>query len=86
MTLEFQLRKRLETTFSPALLNIENQSHLHKGHAGVQDVKSSETHFKITIDSDKLKPLSRLQAHRMILDSLGDLPSLIHSLSFDVRR
>ena len=41
---------------NPTLLDIENQSHLHAGHAAMQGNTSVETHFKYTTRFLKIIP------------------------------
>ena len=48
------------------LLEVVNNSAMHKGHLG--DDGSGETHFLIKINSIELNDLNRVQAHRKIND------------------
>lgn len=70
---------RLGTTMSPELLEIEDESHLHAGHAGARDGRG---HFRVMIVSAAFEGKSRLARHRLIYQALGDLMQTdIHALS-----
>ncbi len=63
----------------PSHLEIEDQSHLHAGHAGAQ---SGAGHFALTIASQFFKDKNEIARHRMIYAALEDLiPTEIHALS-----
>ena len=73
------MQTQIETYLQPTELKIEDESHLHAGHAGA---KSGKGHFRVTIGSEKFQGLRPLQKHRLIYDALGDLmQSDIHALS-----
>ena len=77
------MRERLEDAFAPSEMNIEDQSHLHAGHAGA---KSGKGHFDLTIVSDKFRDQTLIQRHRAIYSALGELMETeIHALSIDAR-
>jgi len=52
----------------PSVLQIVDNSALHSGHFN----SAIETHFKVTISSEKLRKLTRIQAHRIINNLLKD--------------
>jgi len=73
------IRVRLRETMSPELLEIEDESHMHAGHAGARDGRG---HFRVTIVSDVFEGKSRLARHRLIYQALGSLMETdIHALS-----
>lgn len=73
------IREHLSEAFAPAELEIEDESHLHAGHAGAQ---SGMGHFRVRIVSEHFAGLSRIQSHRLIYDALGTLMQTdIHALS-----
>ena len=45
-----KIKRKIESAFSPDLLEIRNDSDKHRGHAG--DNGSGESHFHLTIVSD----------------------------------
>lgn len=71
-SLEQVLRWRLESTFFPTFLQIENKSHLHEGHLPIEE-GTGETHFAITMKAKILFPLSRLERHRQVHAVVEDL-------------
>ncbi|MGL5719317.1 MAG: BolA family protein [Alphaproteobacteria bacterium] len=71
-TLEQVLRWRLESAFSPTLLQIENQSHLHAGHLAIEEA-TGETHFAVTMEAKILFSLSRIERHRQVHAVVEDL-------------
>jgi BolA protein len=78
-----EIRTRLEGAFAPERLEVVNESHRHKGHAG--DDGSGESHFHVTIRAAALAPMSRLERHRAIHAALGrDLVARIHALGLTV--
>jgi BolA family transcriptional regulator, general stress-responsive regulator len=81
MSMENQLRTRLEAAFAPTALQIVNESHKHAGHAG--DDGSGESHFRLMIRADALAPLGRVARHRAVHKAIGDLTTRIHALAID---
>ena len=65
-----------------ALLAVQDDSHLHAGHAGAREGR----HFSLRIVSERFNGLSRVARHRLVYDSLHDLiPRGIHALAIDAR-
>ncbi len=59
-----RIEKILQENLRTEFLEVKNNSHLHAGHAG--DNGSGETHFAVTINSEELRGISKVQAHRKI--------------------
>lgn len=59
MSLESSIRQKLETTFSPTYLEIENESHKHSR-------GGAETHFRIIVVSEKFEGVSRVDRQRQV--------------------
>ena len=73
------IREKLQSVFSPTELRIEDQSHLHAGHAGA---KSGKGHFDLTIVSEHFSGQTLIQRHRAIYAALGEMmDNDIHALS-----
>jgi len=69
------LRDRLE----PRHLAVEDESHLHAGHAGAA---SGGGHFRATVVSERFVGLSRVAAQRVVYDVLREeLGGEIHALA-----
>ena len=74
------MRSALEAAFSPGLLEIVDESHLHHGHAGA--APGGETHYSIRIRAEKFSGLSRVAKHRLVNDALAsEFASGLHALS-----
>lgn len=73
-----KLRSLLEAEFAPELLEIEDESHRHRGHKQA----GGGGHFFVTIKSPRFNGLSPLARQRLVLDSVGSLMDKeIHALS-----
>lgn len=70
MTAQERIARTLEEAFSPLRLNVVDESHLHKGHAGHRP--EGETHFRVTIAAEAFAGRSRVDAHRMVNAALAD--------------
>ncbi len=64
------IEQRLIQSLSPSTLIIEDQSHLHVGHAGA---KQGGKHIKITIAASDFLHQSQVTCHRLVYDVLKDL-------------
>ena len=45
---------------------------MHRGHAGVQDAATNETHFSIELVSAVFRGVNRVKRHRMVHEVLTD--------------
>jgi BolA protein len=73
------IRQRLTAAFAPSEIEVLDESHLHKGHAGARDGRG---HFRVRIVSEKFAGLPRLQRHRLVYDAVDDLmQSDIHAIA-----
>ncbi|KAJ1285027.1 hypothetical protein BS78_03G249300 [Paspalum vaginatum] len=80
-----RIRKSLERALSPVELEIEDISHLHKGHAGVAG-SNGETHFNVRVVSKEFEGKSLLKRHRTAYNLLQDeLKTGLHALSIDAK-
>jgi BolA protein len=76
-----RLRRRLESHFSPALLVIDDESHLHAGHAGAA---GGHSHFRVTIVAEVFRGVSAVARHRLVYAAVGDLLETdIHALAIE---
>lgn len=72
------IRHRLESSLSPTLLEVTDESHLHAGHEGARDGRG---HFHVRIASARFQGLSLISRHRLVYEALGDLMTTdIHAL------
>ncbi|TMH32296.1 MAG: BolA family transcriptional regulator [Betaproteobacteria bacterium] len=76
------IRDALQAALAPTLLDVQDDSHLHAGHAGAREGR----HFSVRLESERFNGLSRVARHRLVYDSLHDLiPRGIHALAIDAR-
>jgi len=76
------IRERL-AALSPASLRIEDESHLHVGHAGAA---GGAGHYRIHIVADCFSGLTPVARHRLVYHHLHDLiPYPIHALAIDAQ-
>ncbi len=80
MSVEHAIRERLTKAFAPAHLEVENESHLHSGHASSPG--TGESHFRVTIVSDRFEGASRVERHRLVNEALSaELAGPVHALA-----
>ena len=77
-----QIEDALRAALAPVSLEVQDDSHLHAGHAGAREGR----HFTVRVTSERFNGLSRLARHRLVYDSLGNLiPRGIHALAIEAR-
>jgi BolA protein len=82
MTIEAEIRQRLDAAFRPTRLEVVNESHKHAGHAG--DDGSGASHFAVLIRAETLAAMSRVARHRAVHQALGDLNRRVHAIALDI--
>jgi len=74
-----QFEADLRNSFAIVELMIEDESHLHAGHAGAA---SGGGHFKLTIVTPNFQDLSKVSRHRAVYAALSKyFPHEIHALT-----
>jgi BolA protein len=74
------IHSKLTNRFTPARLDIIDDSHRHAGHAGARP--EGETHFTVTIVSAGFAGLSRVARQRLVYQTLAEeLATRVHALS-----
>jgi len=74
-----RIRAYLQAEFAPDELEVEDDTHLHEGHAGAKEGKG---HFRVRIVSDRFSNTRPIDRHRMVFQALGDMMNTdIHALS-----
>ena len=77
-----QIEAQLSAALQPASLEVQDDSHLHAGHAGAREGR----HFSVRVVSARFNGLSRLARHRLVYDCLNLLMQRgIHALAIDAR-
>lgn len=73
------IRARLLAAFAPTELEVIDESHKHKGHAGAADGRG---HFRVRIVSSHFAGRKPIERHRMVFEALDSmLETDIHALS-----
>ena len=68
--------------FNPEKISLIDKSHLHAKHISFD---SKKFHLKLIIKSEKLKKLSRIEAHKAIFSILKEeMKNKIHALEIEV--
>ena len=77
-----ELIKQALASLNPSQLEIQDDSHLHAGHAG----NTGGGHYTITIVSEAFNGLLPLARHRLVYQAIGDLMQThIHALSIHAK-
>ena len=72
------IQTRLQASLAPVQIDVQDDSHLHAGHAGAREGR----HFTVRIRSSRFAGLSRVARHRLVYDSLGPLAEQgVHALA-----
>jgi BolA-like protein 1 len=70
------------TMLKPSELVVEDESHKHAGHAGMNGSDAVESHFNVRIIADCFEGLGLVQRHKMIYTLLdAEMKESIHALS-----
>jgi BolA family transcriptional regulator, general stress-responsive regulator len=76
-----RLRECLERRFSPSQLSVQDESHLHAGHAGAAQ---GHSHFRVRIVAEAFRGLAPLARHRLVYAAVDDLmKNDIHALAIE---
>ena len=80
MTTKDVITKKLSDAFAPESLRVEDESHLHAGHAGHRP--GGETHYRVYIVSEAFAGKSRIDRHRAVNAVLSEeLAAKVHALA-----
>ena len=73
-----EIETRLRAALAPTQLEVQDDSHLHAGHAGAREGR----HYTVRVTSPRFAGLSRVARHRLVYDSLGPLGAQgVHALA-----
>lgn len=83
-TVEQAIERKLIDAFAPKMLQIENDSHRHAGHAGSPGTGSS--HFNVTMVSDAFEGTTRVARQRQVYGVLAnELAGPVHALALRLK-
>ncbi|MDR6840907.1 BolA family protein [Pseudoxanthomonas sacheonensis] len=78
-----RIREALEAAFAPTRLIVNDDSHLHAGHAGARDGRG---HYSVEIVSAAFAGKTSLARHRAVYAALGQMMTTdIHALQIQAR-
>ena len=84
MTTRQNITNKLREAFLPESLEVQDESHLHEGHAGHRP--GGETHFRVYIVSQAFEGKSRVERHRLINTTLSsELAGSVHALAIHAK-
>ncbi|HEY2048559.1 MAG TPA: BolA family protein [Caulobacteraceae bacterium] len=78
------IRDKLTAALSPTLLQIDDESARHAGHAGSRE--GGESHFHVTVESQAFAGQSAVSRQRRVYQVLAEeLKGPVHALSLTLR-
>jgi BolA protein len=74
------IKQRLAAALQIDSIDVQDDSHLHAGHAGA---RAGGGHYRVRVVSPDFAGKRILERHRMVYDALGDAmrPDTIHALN-----
>lgn len=83
MTRAERMLAALQARLGEASIEVEDESHLHAGHAGAP--LGGESHYRVRVESAAFRGLSRIERHRLIHDILKEeLAAGVHALALEL--
>tara|TARA_B100000131_G_C17614824_1_gene409208 strand:+ start:35 stop:289 length:255 start_codon:yes stop_codon:yes gene_type:complete len=77
-----EIKKKITKEINPDNIILIDNSHLHKKH---KSFDINKFHFKIIIESKKLKKMNKIEAHKKIFSILKDeMKNKIHALEIEI--
>ena len=78
-----EIKIKLNKEFNPKKLTLVDNSYLHTKH---KSFNPNKIHLKITIESDELKKMKKLEAHKAIFNVLKhEMEEKIHALEIEIK-
>lgn len=76
------IEQTLRDALAPTAIEVDDDSHLHAGHAGAREGR----HYTVRLTCARFSGLSRVARHRLVYDSLGSLGDQgVHALAIVAR-
>jgi BolA protein len=84
MSRKDRITRTLTEAFRPDRLEVVDESHLHKGHAGAHP--DGESHFRVRIVSAAFAGKTRVEMHRMVNEALApEIEGGLHALAIEAK-
>ncbi len=77
-----RIQTRLHDHFPSDDLEVRDESHRHRGHAGAPS--GGNSHFRIRLVSAQFDAMPRLKRHRLVYGVLADEIDHIHAIALDL--
>ena len=78
------IEEKLTAALAPVTLDVVNESHLHASHASSPG--TGDSHFRVTVISDKFNGVNRVNRQRLVYDVLKDeLAGPVHALALTTK-
>ncbi len=78
------IEEKLTTALVPLTLDVINESHLHASHASSPG--TGDSHFRVTVISEKFAGVNRVNRQRMVYDVLKEeLAGPVHALALTTK-
>ncbi len=83
MSVKALIQAKLEAEFTPAALEVIDESEQHRGHGGWRE--GGETHFRVRMAASALRGLSRIEQQRAVNLCLAEeLATDVHALAMEL--
>ena len=83
MSVKDTITSKLKQAFTPAEIEVVDDSERHRGHSGYRD--GGETHFNVRIVANAFAGKSRIERHRMVNALLAEeLSGPVHALALKI--
>ena len=83
ITIYKEIKKKIYKAINPKNIILIDNSNLHKKH---KSFDLNKFHFKIIIESDKLKKMHKIDAHKKIFSILKEeMKNKIHALEIEIK-
>ncbi|KAF6153309.1 hypothetical protein GIB67_003499 [Kingdonia uniflora] len=81
-----RIKQKLQSALEASVIEVEDVSYQHAGHAAMKGGDPNETHFNVEVVSTKFNGESLVKRHRMVYDLLAEeLQSGLHALSIKAK-
>ena len=82
MSIAAGITAKLTEALAPLSLDLEDESARHADHAAMKGLAAGETHFRLTVVSDRFAGQNRVQRQRLVYRILADeLAGPVHALA-----
>ena len=84
MSTAHTIEEKLTAALAPKTLDVVNESHLHASHASSPG--TGDSHFRVTVISEKFSDVNRVNRQRMVYEILKDeLEGPVHALALTTK-